>query len=207
MVLSVSGRASWCFPDAQITTTNSSSTKWKVNLCLCKHQTHTSPSLPPPLLPRSSPLNPLFPALISSFLVPSPLSSSPLLSSPLLSSPLLSSPLLSSPLLSSPLLSSPLLSSPLLRHGPGTHPVCAHMLHLQHAILHPKWQRDPRFFIHSHYLHKQSPAPFLRQSQLNLYGSFMYCLLTVPFCPPVVGLGRGYNEAGRMEADWRNAPQ
>lgn len=65
----------------------------------------------------------------------------------------------------------------------------------------------PKFFIHSHYLHKQSPAPFLWQSQLNLYGSFMYCLLTVPFCPPAIGLGPGYNEPGRMEADWRNAPQ
>ncbi|CAB1423978.1 unnamed protein product [Pleuronectes platessa] len=40
---------------------------------LCKHQTHTPPSPPPPLLLRSSPLNPLFPPLISSFLFPSPL--------------------------------------------------------------------------------------------------------------------------------------
>lgn len=97
--------------------------------------------------------------------------------------------------------------SPLFPLCPGMDPMCAHILHLQHAILHAEWQRNPSSSITSHYLHKQSPAPFLWQSQLNLYGSFMYCLLTVPFCPPAIGLGPGYNKPGRMAADWRNAPQ
>lgn len=94
-------------------------------------------------------------------------------------------------------------SSPLPWHWSSVCP------HITFAARHPSPQaaEEPKFFIHSHYLHKQSPTPFLWQSQLNLYGSFMYCLLTVPFCPPAIGLGPGYNEPGGMEADWRNAPQ
>lgn len=97
----------------------------------------------------------------------------------------------------------PSLPSPLPWHRSSVCP------HITFAARHPspRVAEEPKFFIHSHYLHKQSPTPFLWQSQLNLYGSFMYCLLTVPFCPPAIGLGPGYNEPGGMEADWRNAPQ
>lgn len=93
--------------------------------------------------------------------------------------------------------SSPLRSSPLPWHGSIVY------AHITFAARHPspRVPERPGFFIHSHYLHKQSPSPFRGQSRLNLCGSFMYCLLTVPLCPPAIGPGSGYNVPGVIEAD------
>lgn len=102
-----------------------------------------------------------------------------------------------------------LFPPPLLCPGRQPSSVCAHMLHLQHAILHAERQRtDPRSFSHSHYLHKQSPAPFLWQKPTKSLRPFhVLSARRSPLSPTVVGLGRAHNEPGRMEADWRNAPQ
>lgn len=94
-----------------------------------------------------------------------------------------------------------LASPPPPSHSPGTEPLCIHILHLQHAILHLECQRDPASsFTRIIYTNKVL-LRFGGQSRLNLCGPFMYCPLTVPLCPAAIGPGSGYNVPGVIEAD------